>query len=290
MKTILLAGASAVAFMASNAEAADFLFNASGSYTFTAATTGIYDILVAGAAGGQNIYNNFGRGREIEATFSLNAGDTLNLVVGARGFGYGGAGTAGGDASFVTVGGNLLVLGGGGGGSAGFSGAGYSGGDGQIGTSGGNGGGYIFGSAPTGGAGGTGGADGAIGGGAGDARGYNPGRGGTGFVNGALGGASGGYGGGGGGGGFSGGGGSGRFSSEYGGFYGSRGGGGGGGSYLSGQGRLISNSGLNSGGGFVSIQAPAAAPEPATWSMMLTGFGFLGYSLRRRWRGAVKVA
>jgi hypothetical protein len=39
----------------------------------------------------------------------------------------------------------------------------------------------------------------------------------------------------------------------------------------------------------VSLKAQSAVPEPATWVMMIGGFGFVGYSLRRR-RTTVSIA
>ena len=32
----------------------------------------------------------------------------------------------------------------------------------------------------------------------------------------------------------------------------------------------------------VNIRQPGAVPEPATWAMMLVGFGAVGYGMRRR--------
>ena len=281
MKLILLAGASALTLAATSAEAAVYSFNTPGPFNFTAATAGTYDIFASGAAGSDSIYHNFGRGANIDATFTLSAGEMLSIFVGSRG-GYAfGAGTRGGDGSFVAGPGNTpLVVAGGGGGAAGYRGYGYGGGDGLTGTSGGDGGGYFG----DGGAGGLNGGDG--GNGSGGLYQDQPGQGGKGFNNGALGGASGGYGygGGGGGGGFSGGGGG---AGRY---LGARGGGGGGGSFVGSGGTLISAvSGANGGAGLVTITSPDAVPEPTTWSMMLTGFGFLGYTLRRRMRGAVRL-
>ena len=114
------------------------------------------------------------------------------------------------------------------------------------------------------------GGDGAIGGAGG--RSY---FGGTGGNGGFGGGGGGGYVGGGGGGGFSGGGGGGA-----GGF---PGGGGGGGSFALGFTDVIYSAGANAGNGFVEITPlDTPVPEPSTWAMMLSGFGFLGYVLRRR--------
>jgi hypothetical protein len=41
------------------------------------------------------------------------------------------------------------------------------------------------------------------------------------------------------------------------------------------------NSGAGSLGGSITIR-PAAVPEPATWAMMLLGFGAVGFAMRRR--------
>jgi hypothetical protein len=57
-------------------------------------------------------------------------------------------------------------------------------------------------------------------------------------------------------------------------------GGGGGGSYLANAAsHTIAVTGANAGDGYVDI---TAVPEPAAWSLMLSGFGFIGYMLRRR--------
>jgi hypothetical protein len=39
-----------------------------------------------------------------------------------------------------------------------------------------------------------------------------------------------------------------------------------------------------------SVQVPAAIPEPATWAMMIGGFGLVGMASRRRTRAAVTYA
>jgi hypothetical protein len=41
--------------------------------------------------------------------------------------------------------------------------------------------------------------------------------------------------------------------------------------------------------GFVTISSVAAVPEPATWAMMLVGFGMMGGALRYRRRGTKVV-
>ncbi len=47
------------------------------------------------------------------------------------------------------------------------------------------------------------------------------------------------------------------------------------------------NSSTGSLGGTVTINAAPAVPEPATWAMMLMGFGAAGYAMRRRRRPAL---
>ena len=60
-------------------------------------------------------------------------------------------------------------------------------------------------------------------------------------------------------------------------------GGGGGGSYASGFTGVTYATGANAGNGFVEVTPlDIPVPEPSTWAMMLGGFGFLGYVLRRR--------
>ena len=44
------------------------------------------------------------------------------------------------------------------------------------------------------------------------------------------------------------------------------------------------NSGAGSLGGSITIRQAAAVPEPATWAMMLFGFGAVGFAMRRRRR------
>ena len=44
------------------------------------------------------------------------------------------------------------------------------------------------------------------------------------------------------------------------------------------------NSGAGSLGGSITIRQAAAVPEPATWAMMLVGFGAVGFAMRRRRR------
>jgi hypothetical protein len=102
------------------------------------------------------------------------------------------------------------------------------------------------------------------------------------LVTGGYGGGGGaGYNSGGGGGGYSGGGGGGRGASGF------SGGGGGGGSYIaSAFYDQVALSGVRSGSGRVTIDL-IQVPEPATWAMMLIGFGGIGLVLRRSRRTTV---
>lgn len=50
------------------------------------------------------------------------------------------------------------------------------------------------------------------------------------------------------------------------------------------------NTGVASLGGSVTIRPAAAVPEPATWSMMLLGFGAVRFVMRRRNRGLAQIA
>lgn len=52
---------------------------------------------------------------------------------------------------------------------------------------------------------------------------------------------------------------------------------------------VASYSNLDSNRLIFAVLAPAAAPEPASWAMMLAGFGAVGYGLRRR-KSAVSFA
>jgi hypothetical protein len=42
--------------------------------------------------------------------------------------------------------------------------------------------------------------------------------------------------------------------------------------------------GGNGGGGVTTLEIAPAVPEPATWLMMISGFGILGFAMRRRRR------
>jgi hypothetical protein len=279
---VLLGGTSALAMMtAAQADAATTTLTFTGSeVTWTAPTTGVYDILAYGAQGGNHTFAAFvpgGLGAEAGGDVTLTAGTRLTVLVGGKGGSY-----AGGGGSFVLVGGSTLVAAGGGGGAgtAGF----------------GNGGGGL--ASSSGGAGTNGGAGGKNGGGGGYGSGlFLPGGGGAG-VNGPGGGyygarsitsvahsslGSGGFGGGGGAN-LNGGGGGGGFSGGGGGYYG--GGGGGGGSFVASSftNQVLSGS-VNAGNGVVTISGVASGvPEPSTWALTLTGFAGLGVLGLRRGR------
>jgi hypothetical protein len=295
-KAFLLAGASALAILASGAEAnAETFVFTGGPQTFTASVSGEYAVELLGASGGNAEFGVGGLGAEVSGDVFLTKGEDLTLFVGGQG--AGGAAGGGGGASFVFLGTDvfnetdvLAVAGGGGG--AGLYIAG--GGPGLAGTSGGTEGRTGSGSG-TGGVAGTGGGGGGSSGGGGGAgvktgsSGYggdgDPGGGfGGKFPNGGAGsaGASGGFGGGGGASGVGGGGGSGFSGGGGGGVYG----GGGGGSYLA---SLFADpmltGGVNSGDGSISISLlTAAVPEPSTWAMMLMGFAGLGWLAHPRRR------
>jgi Glycine rich protein/PEP-CTERM motif len=305
-RAFLLAGASALAILASAAEAnAETFVFTGGQQTFTASVSGEYAVELLGASGGNAA--NFGSsdgglGAEVSGAVFLTAGEDLTLFVG----GQGGSGTnagGGGGGSFVFLGTDvfngtdvLAVAGGGGGGGRSFGGAG---GPGLAGTSGGSGGrgGTYGGPGGVGGTGGGGGGGGGLaggGGGAGVSTGL-AGYGGNGAA-GAFGGkfpnaGAGSYDDGGGGGGFGGGGGGGTGGGGGGGFSGGGGGyggnfGGGGGSYLASLFKdQVLTAGVNRGDGSISITAlTPAVPEPSTWAMMLAGFAGLGWLAHTRRR------
>jgi hypothetical protein len=305
-KAFLLAGASALAILASAAGANAETFTVPGRFSFTASVSGEYAVELLGASGGPDLEGGAGGpGAFVSGDIFLTAGEDLALFVGGQG-GSGfrpGFGGGGGGGSFVFHGTDVLAVAGGGGGAASDR---HTGGSGLAGKSGGAGAGD-----PNGGGGGHGG----VGGTGGDA-GLGAGGGGAGVKSGPAGyggdavdpgviggfggkfptggaaavpGGSGGYGGGGGGGPGGGGGGSG-FSGGGGGFGGGHGGGGyggGGGSYLA---SLFTDpvltAGVNSGDGSISItQLPGATvPESSTWAMTLMGFAGLGWLARTRGR------
>jgi PEP-CTERM motif len=304
MKLFLLAGVSALALTGTSADAMQMFEDTTpGSTTFTAATSGTYQIDVYGAQGG-GVTLQFGRAPPITTSsggygigvgndFTLKAGEVLAVQVGAQGqvaaqinaigdF----VGAGGGGGSFVQGSGLLIVAGGGGGGSA-YNGGGNASALAGNG-SGGRGGGGVYGK--VGGAGGGGGGGGFSGAGAKGGPGENTdfgyaprfptyagGGGGGAFPS--LGGGGGGGGSGGYGSYYGGGGGGGGFTGGSGGKAGSGDGGGGGGS--SGGASL----GFQYGNGQVIIDQltqTSGVPEPATWSLMTSGVGLLGWMLRRR--------
>ena len=297
-RTLLLAGASALAILVAASAVGAATFSMPGTYIFKVAVTGEYSIDIVGASGGSNFTVNLpgGLGAELSGDIQLNAGDELTLHVGGHGQDVGGyqnpagGGAGGGGGSFIRA---LGAAGGGGGaGSAEAGGAGMKGSAGGAG--GGTGGGQsVYGN---GGGGGTFASGGNGGGGAaynGRASGGDGGNGagsdsgfGAKFPQAGSGSTTGGSGGfaGGGGGGLTGGGGSG-YSGGGGG--GDGGGGGGGGSYLA---SFLTNTqyfgGVNSGDGSIAIDfiSRLPVPEPSTWAMVLGGFAGLGWlaHMRRR--------
>jgi hypothetical protein len=260
---------------------AETLFFTGSVQSFTAATTGIYDIAAFGASGGNRpFFSSAGLGAEIGGDFYLTAGEVLDLYVGGvgkdgtlqnaggPGLDISGAG-GGGGGTFVVVDlttGPLVIAGGGSGtlGQPGLTTAVHSGAGGS-GNGGGGGGGF------TGNGGnGTDGQGGA---------GFPNLAGGAGYIDkifntGQLGG-NGGYGGGGGGGYAAGGGG--------GGYGGGDGGGGGGGSFLDPSAvDALGIAGENLGDGMVTITLVSAAPEPASLPLVCTVVAGFMFALRRK--------
>jgi PEP-CTERM motif len=267
----LLTGASALAILASAAEANAETFAFTGAaQSFTASLSGEYAVELLGASGGNSIAFNSvgGLGAEVSGDVFLTAGEDLTLFVGGQGQS---ATSGGGGGSFVFHGTDVLAVAGGGGGALVLDG-----GPGLAGTSGGTGG-RRGGGTGMDGTGGGGGAANGGGGGAGVKAGSSGYGGDSQFLSGGFGGKfpnGGAAGGGGGGSGFSGGGGGGY-------------GGGGGGSYLS---KLFTDPVLTTGGasrggnGSISVELLKAVPEPSTWAMTLMGFGGLGWLARARGR------
>jgi len=222
-------------------------YNSAGStQTQTITASGYYQIDANGAQGGSGDGGNNlgGAGASVGGDIFLQAGDTLEIIVGGQGQPSSGSGGGGGGGSWVfdTTGGgaqNLIeVAGGGGGGGFGHSARGLPGSANSTGNAGGGAehgvggvsGGGGGGGAEEGGGGGGGGYGGGGGGGIGlagnggaEGGGLGGSGGGGGGAGGYGGGGGGGYSGGGGGGGYGGGGGGGIFGSS---------GGGGGGSYI----------------------------------------------------------
>jgi hypothetical protein len=301
IRKILLGGASCFALLGAVDEAGaavPYIDTTPGMATFTAPTTGLYDIDVWGAQGGGGYLpglsgpgtttkGGLGYGQRVQT--SLVAGQSIYLYVGQQGqsatpgaFGGGGGG-GGGSAALFTLGEALSGVVSGGGGGGGKYGGGINGQPATIGGYGANGVGVGAGYGGGFGSPGSfpGGATGAPGGGFGTNYSspysgtgfYLGGAGGPGFAYGGAGGSgfAGGGGafiGGGGGGGASGGGGGGKYG----------GGGGGGGSYAF---VGVNEHALTYKAGDGEIEI-VAVPEPASWALLLGGFGFVGYVLRRR--------
>jgi len=299
MKFFLLAGVAAATLMAQAAEAVTFSYTGS-IVQWIVPTTGNFRIVASGAQGGFGPNNNIagGQGVTLAGTFALVSGQQLSIAVGGIGqtaigdfFGGGGGG-----GSFVLRNGSALLIAGGGGGSGRYG----NGLDANTGTAG------VDTFAAQGGQNGQGGGAGLYGyGGGGGAGIFSSGSnfqsdafggstfpslsGGAGYTrfsdrggNGGFGGGGGGHnrGAGGGGGGYSGGAGSGGEGDDA----------GGGGSFNGGSDQQVL--GFNTGDGSVSIAAlaapPSAVPEPSVWSMLISGFGLVGFALRRRLRTVVQ--
>jgi hypothetical protein len=164
-KAFLLAGASALAILASAAEANAETFVFTGAaQSFTASVSGEYAVELLGASGGTSSQFNVpgGLGAEVSGDVLLTAGEVLTLFVGGQGESGGLAG-GGGGGSFVFDGTDVLAVAanGGGGGAGVKAGPSGYGGDSQF-SSGGFGGTHPL---SGGGAGGFGGGMGGFGGG-----------------------------------------------------------------------------------------------------------------------------
>src|SRR5580693_9245900 len=135
-RTFLLAGASALAILASAAEANAETFAFTGAVqSFTASVSGEYAVELLGASGG----NNGGLGAEVSGDVFLTGGEDLTLVVGGQGGagGLGGGGGGGGNPVIGGVGGPGLA------GTSGRKGGSVYGGKGGMGGTGGAGGGEL---------------------------------------------------------------------------------------------------------------------------------------------------
>ena len=297
MRKWLLTSASALALSVAAGGAANAtVFSYTGAVaSFTAATSGEYQIVAAGAQGGKSDNAVGGAGARLGGDIYLAAGTTLNVVVGQAGAVSTGAGDSGGGGggSFVygTPGSTLLVAAGGGGGAGGSVNGSFAGAGGAHGA-GGTGGTYAKGYNGGGGAGwtgsggaGTAGTSGYAGSGGFGPTTFSGGRGGPGYGPGGFGGGggSGTYGGGGGGGYSGGGGGSGIYGYANG-DYDASGGGGGGGSFLATSfSNALTPAATQAGNGYVSITAVSSpVPEPAAAGLLATALTALGLARRRR--------
>jgi hypothetical protein len=280
-KSMWLASASLLALVLGSGDANAVVFGTPGGVGYIIPSTGYYNFTVAGAnGGGEDIPSGAGgNGAVVGGELFFDAGQTLEVVVGAggggglAGLGYGGGG--GGGSFIFGVG---LEFAAGGGGGAGFSQwSGHPG----IGS-----GGHPGGSASYGGGGGGGVANGIPG--ITDQMPAQAGSfpiGGAGTSSSAGVGPSGGYGGGGGGG-YNGGGGGGGAPGGAGGSLLGDLAGGGGYSYVINTARNAfgitggNMNGYNGEGdganGYVSINF-VAAPEPSTWALTLAGFAGVGW-------------
>jgi hypothetical protein len=312
MKALLMTGASL--FALTGAASAATIGYTGAVYDYTVAVSGTYDIVAAGAQGGDGGTVNYpdgaigGAGAIVSGDVYLASGTVLQIAVG--GVGHSGpsgnetAGGGGGGTFILNASNNPLLVAGGGGGGAPVDFTFSAGGPGQTTTSGQDGLGFSYGGA--GGTGGSGGKGGSLflggdflggngGGGAGlygsggNGAGRISGKGGSGFPTfaggaGLFGGSDGGFGGGGGGG--NGGGGGGGFSGGGGGFEGGGPdgwtGGGGGGSYIAPEfSSPVLTAGAHDGNGYVSISEVIDVPEPVSAALLGSGIAGLGFVRRR---------
>ena len=128
-KAFLLAGASALAILASAAEANAETFTVPGVFSFTVSVSGEYAVELLGASGGNATFvvgSVGGLGAEVSGDVFLAAGEDLTLFVGGQGGSALYAGGGGG--SFIFHGTDVLAVGGGGGGTLQIPGAGGGGG------------------------------------------------------------------------------------------------------------------------------------------------------------------
>ncbi|HWE99139.1 MAG TPA: PEPxxWA-CTERM sorting domain-containing protein [Caulobacteraceae bacterium] len=283
IRRVLASSVSALALAALAGQAEATTYDYTGAVQTITIGAGTWNLTLAGAAGGSASGYAGQSGVISSGTVTFATPQTFELLVGGQGvYGFDGGGGGGGSFLFYQGGGGtplaLMVAGGGGGGVVHT----YVSGSVAY-THAGNGGGITY----------TG-------------KGYD-GSGGASYLDGSAGGAgglnagAGGFGGGGGGGGGNGGGGGGKdqqgvgsggstYYSSFGGysFYGF---GGQGGFYSQ---PAVSNqyakSNNEENGYFTVVSSVVAAPEPSTWALSITGFGLLGYILRRRARRAMRPA